>query len=228
MAEIPVERNTKSGLPWWLIPLLLLLLLLPLLWFMSRGCNTAPVANGNSNGNFNNNGNRAASSANTGNAGAMSNAGAMTTNNSGTMSNGGGNAGNSTISVNGTGSATGERVTDVNLFGGTADKNSLAGRGVQLTKVKVNRVLSDRVFTVTSGSGEMFAMLDETLDSGGGKEKQIKIQPGQTVNLNGDFRRVPDANTKEEVQNRDLNRAEYGQMKGQQIYLHATRVEDAK
>ncbi len=26
MAEIPVERNTKSGLPWWLIPLLLLLL----------------------------------------------------------------------------------------------------------------------------------------------------------------------------------------------------------
>lgn len=60
MAEIPVERNTKSGLPKWLIPLLLLLLLLPLLWFMSRGCNTAPVANDNANrGNTNTNANRA-------------------------------------------------------------------------------------------------------------------------------------------------------------------------
>ncbi len=51
MAEIPVERNTKSGLPWWLIPILLLLVLLPLMWFMSRGCNTAPVANDNGNAN---------------------------------------------------------------------------------------------------------------------------------------------------------------------------------
>ncbi len=51
MAEIPVERNTKSGLPWWLIPLLLLLLLLSLLWFMSRGCNPAPVVNDNGNAN---------------------------------------------------------------------------------------------------------------------------------------------------------------------------------
>ncbi len=32
MADIPVERKEKSGLPWWLIPLLLLLLL-PLLFF---------------------------------------------------------------------------------------------------------------------------------------------------------------------------------------------------
>ena len=60
MAEIPVERKEKSGLPWWLIPLLLLLLLLPLLWFMSRGFNTAPVANDNVNrGNTNTNANRA-------------------------------------------------------------------------------------------------------------------------------------------------------------------------
>jgi len=74
----------------------------------------------------------------------------------------------------------------------------------------------------------MFAMLDENLDSGGGKEKQIKVQTDQTVSLGGDFRRVPDANTKEETQNRDLNSAEYAQMKGQQVYLHATKVEDAK
>ena len=229
MAEIPVERNTKSGLPWWLIPLLLLLLLLPLLWFLSRGCNTAPVANDNINRgatNTNMNANRGVMNANTGaNSGAM-----MTTNANGTTTaNAGDSNGNgSTISVDNRGTATGERVTDVNIFGNTADKNSLAGRGVQLTKVKVNRVISDRVFTVTSGSSEMFAMLSENLDSGGGKEQQIKIRSGQTLNINGDFQRVPDAETKEETQNRDLNKAEYAQMKGQQIYLHTTTVEDVK
>ena len=219
MAEIPVERNEKSGLPWWLIPLLLLLLLLPLLWFLSRGCNTAPVANGNTNSNTNSNANSNANRAVVTNGNSNANSGAMTTSNANAMTN---------MNGSGSGSASGERVTDVNLFGTTADKNSLNGRNVQLSKVKVARVLSDRVFTLTSGSGEMFAMLDENLDSGGGKEKQIKIQPGQVLNLDGNFRSVPDAETKEEAKNRDLNKAEYAQMKGQQVYLHATKVEDAK
>lgn len=229
MAEIPVERNTKSGLPWWLIPLLLLLLLLPLLWFMSRGCSPAPVANDNNNRavTTNANANRAASNANSGmNSGATMTANANDA--SGMMTNGGNGGNGSTISVDDKGTATGARVTDVNIFGSTSDKNSLAGRGVELSKVKVTRVLSDRVFTVTSGSSEMFAMLSENLDSGGGKEQGIRIRPGQTLNLAGDFRRVPDGETREETQNRDLSKSEYAQMKGQQIYLHASRVEDAK
>ncbi len=49
MADIPVERKTGGAFPWWLIPLALLLLLLPLLYFCSR--NTAVVDNTNSNGN---------------------------------------------------------------------------------------------------------------------------------------------------------------------------------
>ena len=51
MAEIPVERNEKSGFPWWLIPLLLLLLLLPLIWYCTR--TPAVVTNTNTNGNAN-------------------------------------------------------------------------------------------------------------------------------------------------------------------------------
>lgn len=50
MAEIPVERNAKSAFPWWLIPLILLLLLLPLIWYCSR--NNAVVVD-NTNGNAN-------------------------------------------------------------------------------------------------------------------------------------------------------------------------------
>ena len=83
MADIPVERNTKSGFPWWLIPLLLLLLLLPLIWYCSR--NTAVVDNTNGNTN------RTAVTANGGNA------------NVGTRNNG--NGGNTAVVVsNGSGS----------------------------------------------------------------------------------------------------------------------------
>lgn len=210
MAEIPVERKT-GGLPWWLIPLLLLLVILAVLWFMMRGCNTAPVVG------VNDNTNRVITTANM-------NANRMTTTNTGNMN----GANGSTISVDNKGTATGSRVTDVNIFGNAADKNALAGQGAELTKVKVNRVLSDRVFTVTSGKSEMFMMLDENLDSGGGREQQIKMRPGQIVNLSGEFRRVPDAETKDETQNRDLNQKEYAQMKGQQIYLHVKSVADAK
>ncbi len=55
MADIPVERKEKSGLPWWLIPLLLLLLL-PLLFF--GFCNRSTVVD-NTNVNRNTNANRA-------------------------------------------------------------------------------------------------------------------------------------------------------------------------
>jgi hypothetical protein len=73
----------------------------------------------------------------------------------------------------------------------------------------------------------MFALLDENLDTGGGKEKQIKMRTGQTVNLSGDFRRVPDSETRDEQQ-RNLNQREYAQMKGQDVYLHVGSVKDAK
>jgi hypothetical protein len=73
----------------------------------------------------------------------------------------------------------------------------------------------------------MFAYLGENLDSGGGNEQQIKIRRGQVINLNGDFRSVPNAETRNE-QNRDLNQREYGQMKGQDVYLHVSSVRDAK
>ncbi len=55
MADIPVERKEKSGLPWWLIPLLLLLLL-PMLFF--GFCNRSTVVD-NTNVNRNTNANRA-------------------------------------------------------------------------------------------------------------------------------------------------------------------------
>lgn len=209
MAEIPVERK-KGGLPWWLIPLLLLLLLLPLLFFLSRGCNDRTTVVGNTNGNVN----RAA---------------VTTTTNTNVVANTGVTANTNAprIDVQNAGTATGPKVTDVGFFGGVNDKSTLVGRGADLKNVKVNRVLSDRVFTVTSGSSEMFMLLDDKLNVGN-MEERIKIRPGQVVNLSGDFRSVPTGEVKDEEQNRDLNRAEYARMKDQKVYLHVNAVSDAK
>lgn len=207
MAEIPVERK-GGGIPWW-VWLLGALLLLLLLGLLSRGCNDP-------------NDNAANANANTANL----NANANTNANLNTNTNANANA---RIATQGVGAATGERVTDVNIFGSTADKQSLAGRRVDVQNVRVNRVLSDRVFTVTSGSGEMFVLLDDKLDSPGGKESQIRAKEGQLVNLGGTFQAIP-ARSQEVNDDRrdgDLNAREFRQMSGQQIYLHATEARNA-
>lgn len=224
MAEIPVEhKERKGGLPWWLIPLLLLLLLIPMLFFLARGCNDNAGVVGNTNGNGNVNRAVATTNYNAG-ATATTTTNATNANGSSTMTNAGTGNGNSSISVDNRGTATGDRVTDVNLFGSAADKATLVGRGAQLTNVKVNRVLSDHVFTVTSGKGEMFVYLDEGQDTTAGSEKAVKIRPGQQLNLNGEFRRVPNAEIaaeRNEKRDGSLSDKEYAQMKGQQVYLHA-------
>ena len=236
MAEIPVERKQKSAFPMWLIPLLLLLLLLPLLYFTcGRNNNVAVVDNTNAN--------RALGSANNGNSyGSITGANGSTTGannsavaagNTAIVTNANGNAngvGNSTTAANANNpAAAGGTVTAVNYFGTVKDKSTIVGRNVDLRTARVSRVLSDRVFTVRSEGEEMFVMLDENLDSPGGKEGQIKIRAGQNVKLAGAFRSVPTTGeVGGERQGGGLNQKEYAQMKNQQVYLHATGVEDAR
>jgi hypothetical protein len=74
----------------------------------------------------------------------------------------------------------------------------------------------------------MYVMLGENLDSSGGKENQIRMRRGQTVNLGGEFRNVPSGEVNAETKGGGLDGKEYAQMKGQQVYLHATSVADAK
>ncbi len=123
------------------------------------------------------------------------------------------------------GESTSTNITDLNIFGNTTDKQSLVNRRVDLTDARIARVLSDRVFTITSGSGEMFVMLDENLDSSGGREQQIRMRPGQLVNLGGTFQRVP---SEEQVRGeRELDAREYAQMANQHVYLHCTNIRNA-
>lgn len=218
MAEIPVERK-NGGIPWW-VWLLGALLLLALLGLLARGCNDRDdnAAIGNVNTNVN------ATNVNTANVNTSMNANANANMNADMNANA-----NARMSTQGVGTATGERVTDVNIFGSTADKQSLVGRRVDVQNVRVNRVLSDRVFTVTAGSGELFVLLDDKLDSPGGRENQIKAREGQLVNLGGTFQSPPARSLEVQDDRKDgsLNAREFQQMAGQQVYLHATEARNA-
>lgn len=215
MAEIPVER--KGGVPWW-VWLLGALLLLALLALLSRGCDTTDTTNANRNANA------VGTTTNTNNANNMNRTATTNVTNTGV----GGVNSNNTSNVNGSG-ASGAAITDVNVYGTTTDKATLDGRGVTLQNVKVERVLSDRVFTVKSGSSEIFALLADSLDSPGGKESQIKARPGQMVNLSGTFRRPPSASLEVADDRKDgsLNQKEFKQMEGQQVYLQVTEARNA-
>ena len=232
MAEIPIQRKKGgvAGLPSWLIPLLALLILIPLLFLLARGCTDAGGV-GNSNNNPNNNRSTAASTKNYNgsNSAATNNSAVVIESNTGGVSVETNSTGNPN-SANAGNAATnsGATITDANYVAGINDKTSLVGRQADLSRVRVNRVLSDHVFTVKSGRGEMFAYLGENLDSGGGNEQQIKIRRGQVINLNGDFRSLPNEETAEDAQGGGLTAKELRRMKGQQVYLHASSVSDAR
>ena len=119
---------------------------------------------------------------------------------------------------------TGTVLVDVGAYGAASDKTALVGRRVEFSNVRVTRVLSDRVFTVTSGSGELYAMLDDALNAGP-VEQRVVVQAGQLLDVQGSFRRVPDAETVDE-QNRPVRLAPGAAeaMRDQQAYLHMTVI----
>jgi|GEM_PF-864179 len=118
----------------------------------------------------------------------------------------------------------GEVLVDVGAYGAASDKTALIGRRVEFSNVRVTRVLSDRVFTVTSGTGELFAMLDDGLNAGA-IEQRVVVQAGQLLDVQGALRRVPDAETVDE-QSRPIRLAPGAAeaMRDQQAYLHVTVI----
>lgn len=220
MAEIPIER--KGGLPWWAWLLGLLALLL-LIIFMMRGCDDRAVG---VNDNNNANGNRTSS-------------GAMNANNANVS----GASGNANAQVGGAGSANanaqgsaqvnvvGGPLTDIASFVSASDKASFVGRNAQLTGVEVQRVLSDRAFTVGPNRGqELYVILDDSLNSGGA-EKRVAVKAGQKLTLSGPLTKPPTGEIAAE-QNKPgalkLSAAEASEMKQQQVYLHANQLKAAQ
>ena len=228
MAGIPIER--KGGIPWWawLLGLLALLLLFGLLM---RGCGDRAVV-----GNDNDaNGNRAAYGG-----GANANNSNRTASGDGVnSSNLNGAAGNANAAggtnTNGQNSAQvnveGGPLTDIARFVSATDKASFVGRSAQLTGVEVQRVLSDRAFTVGPRRGqELYVILDDKLNAGAA-EKKVAVKPGQKLTLSGPLTKPPTGEIAAE-QNKPgalkLSAAEASEMKQQQVYLHADQLKAAQ
>jgi hypothetical protein len=236
MAQIPVQRKNQraavpatktGGMPRWLLPAIALLLLIPLLLLSMRGCsdtNNAGIAGGNA-ANRSSTDSRSATALNEN----ATNNTAVVVANSGASeepspeSNNNQTAGSANVESPGSGAV----VTDASYFAGINDKSALAGRRAELKSVRVRRVLSDHLFTVGSGRGEIYAFLGENLDSGGGREDKIRIRRGQVLDLSGDFRPIPEAEVQDETQNGGLSEKELKRLKGQKIYLHASGVGEA-
>jgi hypothetical protein len=115
-------------------------------------------------------------------------------------------------------------VSDVELYGATADKRTLLDRRVEFSNVRVTRVVSDRVFTVTSGGGELYAMLDDALNQGA-MEQRVNIVAGQLLDVQGAFRAPPNAETANEQRRPvGLTPAVAASLRAQPLYLHVTLV----
>lgn len=113
-------------------------------------------------------------------------------------------------------------ISDAGVFASTADKLSLVGRQVALDDARVNRVVGPKMFTVGSGSDEMFVMVDQDLSLGVGTQGQI--DEGNVINLKGTFQRLKE----DEISNlsdrrfRDLTEQERATLRKTQVYLRAT------
>lgn len=208
MAQIPVEKKSSSSWWMWLIGLLALLVIG---WFVWQNLN--PDREG----------------LDTTTPGAVTGSAETTpTPTTGTMGTPAGTTGADTAAPTDTpasapaGTAPGELVTDVAAYASTSDKLSLVGREVVLSSSRVARVVGPKSFTLTSGSEELLVLIDQDLSRGVGTQGQI--DPGNTINLKGNFQRIePD-----EIDNiasnrfRDLTEPEREWLRKTEVYLHAT------
>lgn len=197
MAEIPVER--KSGVPWWLW-LIGLLLIIAMLWFwLGRddrdrvvGASTPEAA------------------------AALASSVAITP----TQALNPAPASAPAMGL----AASGAAVTDPGIYAASADKASLAGREAAFTSAKVVRIVGPKTFTVAAGGDELLVLIDHDLSSGVGSQGRIDI--GVSVDLKGTFQRLQPQtiNDISDRRFRELTELERETLGKTQVYLHVTEV----
>lgn len=122
----------------------------------------------------------------------------------------------------------GDKLTDVGIWGSTADKTTLVGKNAEFSKLRVVRIVGPRTFTVDSGKGEIYVMLDD--DSARQVGTQGKIGVGDTLNLTGEFQKLDMAEIKDTANDRfrPLTDTEREFMKKTPIYFNVSSVSNLK
>ena len=118
-------------------------------------------------------------------------------------------------------SVPGEPLSDVAVYAAAADPTTLIGRKAKLTNVVVQKVITDRAFFVgPTAQQQMLVLLDKGMDAGASGGKKVTITSGQPVSLIGVVEALP---TQEAVnQTYGVSAADYGTLQSQKAYLHAT------
>lgn len=118
-------------------------------------------------------------------------------------------------------SVPGEPLSDVVVYATAADATTFIGRKAKLTNVQVQKVITDRAFFVgPSADQQMLVLLDKGMDAGANGGKKVTMAAGQPVSLIGVVEALP---TQEAVnQTYGVSAADYGSLQSQKAYLHAT------
>ena len=118
-------------------------------------------------------------------------------------------------------SVPGVPLSDVVAFATAADATTFIGRKAKLTNVQVQKVITDRAFFVgPSAQQQMLVLLDKGMDAGASGGSKVTIAAGQPVSLIGVVEALP---TQEAVnQTYGVSTADFAAIQDQKAYLHAT------
>ncbi len=122
----------------------------------------------------------------------------------------------------------GDKITDAGIWGSTADKSTLVGKNAEFSNLKVVRIVGPRTFTVDSGKGEIYVMLDDNAAKQVGT--QGKIDVGDTLNLTGEFQRLNMEEIKDTANDRfrPLTATEREFMQKTPVYFNVSSVSKLK
>lgn len=118
-------------------------------------------------------------------------------------------------------SVPGVPLSDVVAFATAADATAFIGRKAKLTNVQVQKVITDRAFFVGPTSDQqMLVLLDKGMDAGASTDKKVTITAGQPVSLIGVVEALP---TQEAInQTYGVSSTDYAALQSQKAYMHAT------
>lgn len=102
-------------------------------------------------------------------------------------------------------------ITQLSQFNTSANANVMPGQKVDISNVKVDKVISDKLFTVKADDGTTIYVRTMQTTTG--------LSSGQTVNLEGTVRKVP-SDTSTLGWDQDSAQA----LQGQQFYIHVKSV----
>ncbi|WP_017720515.1 hypothetical protein [Kamptonema formosum] len=115
-----------------------------------------------------------------------------------------------------------EPITNLVVIAAAPNQELLAGKRVQFTNVRVRSVVGDRTFWVgPNNTQKLFVVLAPPLDEGSAEER-IVVREGQTLNLTGVLKILP--NPQQAQQQWDLSSAEAQELNGKTLYMEAEQI----